>query len=245
MAQTGIYVITNKINGKKYVGQSVDIARRYSEHLRSAQPEKYSLKNIRDSKTPIHLAMQKYGIENFTLEILELCNKQELNEKEKFWIQNLETNHKDKGYNITSGGQDDFQLTGENHSQAKLTRAEVEQIKILLKENQISLTEINKLYPQISKSLISMINQGKVWKSTTDTYPLRPTYYGQPGEKNPVAKLTEKDAIAIREMQSQGQTIKTVAKLYPQVTERAIKAVFYGETFKHLPVWDNKNKKWK
>ena len=54
------------------------------------------------------MAMQKYGIENFTLSILELCDKSKLNEREKFWIKKLNTNDKNCGYNLTEGGQDNF-----------------------------------------------------------------------------------------------------------------------------------------
>ena len=67
----GIYLITNNINGKIYIGQSVDIHRRFLEHLRAGQPEKYANKKERDLNTPIHLAMQKYGVNNFSLSILE------------------------------------------------------------------------------------------------------------------------------------------------------------------------------
>ena len=62
---TGIYLIRNNINNKIYIGQSTDIHRRWLEHLRSGQPEKYCKKSERDSNTPIHKAMQKYGVENF------------------------------------------------------------------------------------------------------------------------------------------------------------------------------------
>lgn len=73
----GIYCITNKINNKQYIGQSVDIKKRFREHCFSARhPEN------KDYNMPIHLAMAKYGIENFQIEILELCNRDKLNEKE-------------------------------------------------------------------------------------------------------------------------------------------------------------------
>ena len=108
---TGIYLITNLINNKVYVGQSTDIERRWSEHLRSAQPEKYSIRSARDSKTPIHLAMQKYGINNFTLQILEQCQRSELDDKEQYWIDYYHSTEKDLGYNITSGGQKKLSFT--------------------------------------------------------------------------------------------------------------------------------------
>jgi predicted GIY-YIG superfamily endonuclease len=54
---SGIYLIRNDVNNKVYIGQSNCIDRRWKEHLRSGQPEKYHCKNERDVKTPIHLAM--------------------------------------------------------------------------------------------------------------------------------------------------------------------------------------------
>jgi group I intron endonuclease len=71
----GIYLIRNLKNNKIYIGQSKDILRRWQEHLRSGQPEKYSIKSERDFKAPIHRAMQKYGIENFSIQVLEICEE--------------------------------------------------------------------------------------------------------------------------------------------------------------------------
>lgn len=53
---TGIYVFINKTNEKKYVGQSVDCKRRYSEHRRSSDPKKYRNSNKRNENMPIHKA---------------------------------------------------------------------------------------------------------------------------------------------------------------------------------------------
>ena len=57
----GIYKITNLINDKKYVGQSIHIDRRWKEHI-------YQNRN-----SAIHQAIEKYGIENFIFEIIEEC----------------------------------------------------------------------------------------------------------------------------------------------------------------------------
>ena len=48
--------------------------------------------------------MQKYGIENFSIEILEECSKEKLNEKECFYIEKFKSYDKDIGYNIGKGG---------------------------------------------------------------------------------------------------------------------------------------------
>lgn len=68
----GIYKITNIINQHSYIGQSIHIEKRWNEHKL-----KYNWE--RESKKPLYLAFQKYGLENFTFEILEECKKQDLN----------------------------------------------------------------------------------------------------------------------------------------------------------------------
>ena len=57
-----IYVITNDINGKQYVGQSINPEKRFLQHKNLAGKDHYSL---------LHNAMQKYGTEHFSLKILE------------------------------------------------------------------------------------------------------------------------------------------------------------------------------
>ena len=59
----GIYKITNNINGKVYIGQSNNIQRRFSEHQTKGE----------SSRIPIDVAIQKYGKENFSFEVIEEC----------------------------------------------------------------------------------------------------------------------------------------------------------------------------
>lgn len=245
LVMTGIYLITNKVNGKKYIGQSVDIERRYKEHLRSGQPNIYSHKNERDIKTPIHLAMQKYGISNFSLTILEQCSKEELDEKEKFWINKYHSNDKKYGYNLTTGGQKNIALKGEKHSQSKLTQKEVDNIKKLLKNTNMNLNEILVLYPFISKSTLSMINQGKTWYDENDTYPLRQLETSHKGSSNGRAKFTEAQVMEIRTLYSKGvRPIELIQKYSKNASEAAVSSIIYGKSFKYLPVWNNRIKQW-
>ena len=90
----GIYKIENKINKRVYIGQSTDIQKRWKDHINNCNASKYNY--------AIYVAMRKYGIENFTFEILEECPKDKLSEREKYWIDFYETNT--YGYNIKSGG---------------------------------------------------------------------------------------------------------------------------------------------
>ena len=241
----GIYLIKNLINNKIYIGQSKNIKRRIQEHLRSAQPEKYSIKSERDLKTPIHLAMRKYGIENFSVNVLEKCAEEQLDTEEQYWISLLQANNSSIGYNLTEGGQKNFILSGEKHSQAKLTQLEVIEIKKLLKNTTLTLSEISKKFHNISNSTLSMINQGKIWNEKNEIYPLRKTYYGSKGEKNPRAKFTDELVNEIRLKYSKGKKLKELQEEYSKYgSASAIRAIVYGESFKHLPIWKNKTKSW-
>ena len=98
----GIYKITNLINDKKYIGQSNDIERRFKEHHSDPfQKSKPSYNCI------FYQAIRKYGIKNFSFEILELCKIEELDNKEKYWIKYYNTYigwENCQGYNMTIGG---------------------------------------------------------------------------------------------------------------------------------------------
>ena len=186
--------------------------------------------------------MQKYGIDHFHIEILEQTSK--LDEREKYWIKKFKSNNKDIGYNILSGGQDNIALCGEQHSQAKLTQKQVDEIKEILRTSDLTFTEINKKY-NISKPTISMINQGKIWKDKNESYPLRKTYYGSKGEKNPRSKFTEQQVLEIRTLYSKGITLKDIPQKYKDIaSESAINAILSGKTYKHLPIWDKKTQQW-
>lgn len=93
---TGIYKITNLENQMCYVGQAVDLANRWKQHIKrgiGAEPL---------TRNKLYPAMMKDGVENFSFEVIEECSSKELNEKEKYWIAFY--HGQDFGYNIKAGG---------------------------------------------------------------------------------------------------------------------------------------------
>lgn len=97
---TGIYKITNLINNKIYIGQSLNIELRYNAHIN------YALNKLsKEYNTPIHNAIRYYGKNNFKLEILELCSAQELDKREKYYISFYKATDREIGYNLTIGGE--------------------------------------------------------------------------------------------------------------------------------------------
>lgn len=91
----GIYKITNKQTGDIYIGQSVNIADRWKQHIKCGLGIDASATN------KLYNNMQKYGVWNFTFEILQKCTRDKLNEKERFWIQMYQSNK--VGLNVTKG----------------------------------------------------------------------------------------------------------------------------------------------
>ena len=89
---SGIYKITNLINSKKYIGKSVNLKRRLKQH----KTGKYSNNHLQN-------AIKKYGIENFTFQIIEFCSVENLSIRERYWIYYYNSNL--NGYNNTDGGE--------------------------------------------------------------------------------------------------------------------------------------------
>lgn len=81
--------------GKCYIGQSIDIEKRWAEH-------KSIYSHPRCSNYHIYRAFRKYGIANFSFSVIEECEQSLLNDSEKFWIQHY--NSFECGYNMTIGG---------------------------------------------------------------------------------------------------------------------------------------------
>lgn len=92
---TGIYKITNQENGKCYIGQSVDVSKRWKDHAKCGLGIDAPLGN------QLYNDMQTYGIWKFSWELLEQCPREQLNEKERYYINLYQS--QDFGYNSTKG----------------------------------------------------------------------------------------------------------------------------------------------
>ena len=118
-----VYLITNQINDKKYVGITNDYKKRWSNH-----------KCCNDPKMAIAQAIKKYGKENFKFELLEKnIPIERIDEKEIYYIQKLETHvSTGKGYNVSKGGRYNIANhvhTGTENGRALLTEEQVKYIK--------------------------------------------------------------------------------------------------------------------
>ena len=95
----GIYKIINKVNNKIYVGQSIDIEERWKQHQWKAFNHNELAYN-----SAIHAAFRKYGLDNFYYEVIEECLPEQLDDREIYWIEQLQS-MSPNGYNLSLGGQ--------------------------------------------------------------------------------------------------------------------------------------------
>jgi group I intron endonuclease len=159
-----IYRITNLINNKVYVGQTIQkIERRLRQHLRDS-------KNLK-LKFPIYLAMRKYGIKNFICETICVCsNIKELNNKETFFILKYRSNEKKFGYNCDTGGK--------NKIPNKETRK---------KYSKRSSGKKNGMYGKKHKNKsIRLMSLNRIIKTGKDHH-----HYGIPRSKNTKRKISQ------------------------------------------------------
>ena len=95
-----IYLITNLVNNKIYIGKTANsIVNRWKEHVYDSNSNNFS-------NSLLHKAIKKYGESNFKIEELESCDDTLLNEKERYYIELYNSFFlKGKGYNLTYGGE--------------------------------------------------------------------------------------------------------------------------------------------
>lgn len=155
MTTTGIYKIENLKNNLVYIGQSVNIKKRWAKHLSTSQNS-----NDKSYNNPLYRAIRKYGLENFSFEIIEECSINELNEKEKYWIAYY--NSFFKGYNLTLGGDG----SGTKEKKEKIISVIKDLETTSLTQKEISLKN------SISEEMVQGINTGRYWKYNRE-YPIR------------------------------------------------------------------------
>ena len=161
----GIYKITNKKNGHAYIGQAVNIHKRWNKHKASSFNP-----NAREYDAPICCAIRKYGVDNFTFEIIEECSIVDLNQREIFWIDYYDTYN--SGYNRTLGGD------AGNKGPDERTFGIIND----LENTQLTHQQIADKWG-MSKRTVDDINTGRVWRQDGKNYPLQ-TYVAPKGEQN-------------------------------------------------------------
>lgn len=236
-----IYKTTNLLNGKIYIGQ-----------------DSLNRQNYLGSGRAISKALKKYGKENFKKEILCNCSsKEELDEKEIYFINLFKSTDRKLGYNISAGGGGALGIKLSNERKQIISKANKGKIMSVETRNKISKAHkgksfseehkkniklnhhnvsginnpmFNKKHSEKTKKIISQKNKG--YKPTKEA--LKKMSINSTGENNSRAKLTEKDVIKIRNLYSQSNmTLTEISKIY-NVQFSCIEKIVKKRTWKHV-----------
>lgn len=184
-----IYKITNNLNGKVYIGQTVQPLRdRWYRHCGN-----YGSTN--ENNMAIKRAIKKYGKKNFTIEEIESCDYNDLDEKERFWINYY--NSYNEGYNSTLGGQGGAKLQKllpvkdkviEQYNKG-LSLREVGKhfnvdhatVRLLLQREGIALRKVRtyKFTQSERERIVKMVNNGVSRKEIVNEFQISKAYLSQ------------------------------------------------------------------
>lgn len=93
--RSGIYKITNTTNRKVYIGKTKNFHKRYYQYL-------YGIKNKDTNRINRYLlaSIEKYGVENFTFEVIEFCDIDSISDRELYWMEFYKSTDRNFGYNL-------------------------------------------------------------------------------------------------------------------------------------------------
>lgn len=204
-----IYKIENLINHKIYIGQTNNPKRRFAEHKAKGYENQ--------SHKVLYYAFDKYGIDNFSFEIIEKTTN--ANEREKYWINFYDSF--ENGYNMTEGGDLPPLYSGIDHPQCVHTIDEINLVKQLLADTKLSTKEIANL-THYNISSINRINTGELHYDSQLSYPIRK-------EQTKINK-TERAQLIINDLLNTNLTQKQIAEKY-NVGRTTITAINNGQNF--------------
>ena len=227
----GIYKITNQINKKVYIGQSIHIFQRWKEHKRK----------FKNGNNYLYKAMRCFGIDNFVFEVICECKKEQLDELEKKYINYFNSNKKETGYNLTDGGDKPPQLSHEENPNSKMTKEDIWNIR----ESYKKLEHRNDVYKKY-QNIISMntfldIWKGKTWKSihedvyTEETKKFHRNDYDKMKAKEKIRVVLDEEVMQIRNIYNEGiLSLSEASKKFSHINYNTFLDIWNGNTFKHI-----------
>ena len=227
----GIYKITDKTNGLVYIGQAMNIKRRFSEHKTSNKGK----------KGPIDYIIRTKGVNNFIFEVIEECTIQELKEREQYWIAYYDSYN--RGYNLTPGG--DGSSPGEDNVNSCLTTEDVIQIRIAYNNHESKIKVFEKYKNKIGWHGFSAVWTGYNWSHIMPevfTEENKQWHMTQSGHQR--AFFTDEEVMNIREKYVYTKLDDLIEEYKDKCSARCIRGIVSGENYKYLPVYKKMKKEW-
>ena len=161
---SNIYIITNKVNGKQYIGQTISPSVRFQHHIRDAR-------NSKKNHRLLARAICKYGAESFEYKIVEEnIPLNEVHQRERWWIETKHTK-KPNGYNLTDGGEGTFGYSHTEEAKQKMSKsAKGRKLKVPRSEEYrkaISERQKGRFLSEETKRKISEAHTGKTISEET------------------------------------------------------------------------------
>lgn len=161
----GIYKIENLINGKVYIGQSINVYTRWTNHKNDSKNP-----NSKCYNRPFYKDLRKYGIKNFDWSILECCKPEELNEREIYWVKYYDSNNLEKGYNLTPGGNEPVAICPSKLYELWDQGFTVKELTEILGVNHSTVCKWLKLHPSYSTELSRSRSGRKTYYNKEHSY---------------------------------------------------------------------------
>lgn len=208
-----IYAITNSVNGKLYIGQSIDPLDRWSTH------KSHALKGY-DSSPFLYRAIRKYGPDVFTFEVIASYDDQETaNRAETFFIAIKMSDDPSTGYNLDWGGKAHL---SNPISRRKLSESQKRRYRL----DPMLATQKSIQHRQWWADMTEDERKAQVAKTTSNI----PRYKGC---EAPWSKLTDDDVRDIRKGLSAGRSLRSIAKEFG-VAHSTIHAIKSGKRWGHI-----------
>lgn len=142
MKKSGIYEIINTVNGKKYVGSSYDVKKRIQTHQSRLRTNKHINKHLQN-------AYNKYGVENFEFNIVELCGIDKLTEQEKYHLSKV-----NESYNIRKVVDSNLGIKLSEETKKKIGRSSLG--RVVSKKTRKLISEALKGKPKTKEGVLKM-----------------------------------------------------------------------------------------
>ena len=232
----GIYKIT-EINDPTqfYIGKSNDIQRRFSEH---------KIKTYEQSRIPFDGYIKEKGKDAFTYEVLEECKLEELNEREKYWVDKL--NAKSSGNKFDGGLRD---VVGSHNPHAKLTEEDVIEIRKAYNNHRKQKEVYENYKDKITFQSFQNLWQGKSWAHimpevfTEENKQYYKTEQSK-GGNSASSKFTDEKVVELRKRYV-NESAQEIYKDYKEkISYQGLQEILWGRRYKDLPIYKKKEKKW-